>query len=366
MDFGEDLTIGMLSDSESGTDDFVLDGTEIDGEQPYIKKEIDEPKDGSDSVNSSEGDDLLESVAGKEGEGTPDAKTSSPSVDNDKLSAIYSSVATHLHETGVLPSLNTDENDVTTSEALSTAIQAEINNGLEETVRQYKDAMQRGEPEDAYTKYSKQQDQLASINDDMLEAQEGADLRFKINAQDFLNRGFDVEEAKKFAQRSADLGEDANDAKKALERIKDHNKAAYDTSVTDKNSKEEAATKSIKDFINNTDEIIKGIKINPLAKENLVKQMTTAVGRDDKGQPITAYGDALTKEPVKTKAVTEYLFMVTKGFTDFSKINNLISSKTTSKIDDVLRNTGSNFLGGKIAGDNQSTFSIDDEFDLDI
>jgi hypothetical protein len=360
----------MLSDNDSGTEDFVLDEKDLEAGKPApddkekdksLSKDLDL---NSANINTSE-EVTPESVAGKEGKGTPDAKTSSPSVDNDKLSAIYSSVATHLHETGVLPSLNSEETKIKSAEDLQTAIQAEITHGLEETVKQYKEAMQRGEPESAYVKYAKQEQQLASITDDMLDAQEGAQLRYKINAQDFLNRGFDVEEAKKFAQRSADLGEDVNDAKKALERIKEHNKNTYDADVAAKISKEEEAVKSIKDFITNTDEIIKGVKLNPLAKENLVKQMTTAVGRDDKGDPITAYGDALTKDPVKTKAVTEYLFMVTKGFTDFSKINNLIASKTTSRIDDVLRQTGSNFLGGKIAGDDQSSFSIGDEFELD-
>ena len=375
MDFGEDLNIGMLSNDDKSTqEDFLIDeksglGKDLDGTLPPepIKKEIKDDLDLDHPLNikkPSDGDSLQESVAGKEGKGAPDAKTSSPSA--DKLSAIYSSVATHLHETGVLPSLNIDDKAVQSAESLSTAIQAEINNGLDETVKQYKEAMQRGEPEDAYVKYTKQQEQLTGITEEMLDAQEGAELRYKINAQDFLNRGFDVEEAKKFAQRSADIGEDANDAKRALERIKEHNKKEYDTSVATKASKEEAATTSIKDFINNTDEIIKGIKLNALTKENLIKQMTTAVGRDDKGNPITAYGDALTKDPVQTKAVTEYLFLVTKGFTDFSKINNLIASKTTSKIDDVLRQTGSDFLGGKIAGDTQSNFSIDDEFTLDV
>lgn len=365
MDFGEDLNIGMLSDSDNANEDFVLDEKDLEAGEPVLDKKetVDPSVDLNISNNTSDGDSLQESVAGKEGKGTPDAKTSSPSADN--LSAIYSSVATHLHETGVLPSLNTDESNIKSAEDLQVAIQAEITNGLDTTVQQYKEAMQRGEPEDAYVSYTKQQEQLDSISDDMLDANEGAELRYKINAQDFLNRGFEVEEAKKFAQRSADLGEDANDAKSALERIKEHNKKSYDGKLAAKASSEEDAKTNIKDFVNNTDEIIKGVKLNALAKENLVKQMTTAVGRDAKGDPVTAYGDAITKDPVKTKAVTEYLFMVTKGFTDFSKINNLIASKTTSKIDDVLRNTGSSFLGGKISGDDQSSFSIGDDFELD-
>jgi len=363
MDFGEDLNMGMLSDDDNIQEDFLLKGEET------LSKDLDAGQDDknlANNINTSEGDELLESVAGKEGKGTPEAKTSSPTVGND-LSAIYSSVATHLHETGVLPSLNSEETKINNADDLQVAIQAEINNGLEETARQYKEAMQRGEPENAYVKYQRQQEQLSAITEDVLTSADQADLRFKINAQDFLNRGFQVEEAKKFAQRSQDLGEDANDARAALERIKEHNSKSYQDELAAKTQKEESAANSIKEFINNKDEFIKGIKLNTLAKENLIKQMTTAVGRDDEGKPITAYGDALVKDPVKTKAVTEYLFMVTKGFTDFSKINNLIASKTTSKIDDVLRSTGGSFLnGGSPPAGKQSTFSIGEEFELDV
>ena len=214
MDFGEDLTMGMLSeDNDDLQEDFLI------SEEDSLKKDLDikpEDKNLSKNIKPSEGDDFLESVAGKEGEGTPDAKTSSPSAGND-LSAIYSSVATHLHETGVLPSLN-EESKIENADDLQVAIQAEITNGLEETARQYKEAMQRGEPEDAYVKYQRQQEQLTDITEDVLTAADNNDLRFKINAQDFLNRGFNVEEAKKFAQRSQDLGEDANDARGALNR----------------------------------------------------------------------------------------------------------------------------------------------------
>ena len=374
MDFGEDLNLGMLSnDNDDLQEDFLL-GTEEDS----LSKDLDDKlppgasktSEGTNSpdnnINTSERSQSLESVAGKEGEGTPGANTSSPTVGND-LSAIYSSVATHLHETGVLPSLNIDETKIKSADDLQVAIQAEIDNGLETTAKQYKEAMQRGEPEDAYVKFQRQQEQLSGITEDVLTSSDQGDLRFKINAQDFLNRGFSVDEAKKFAQRSADIGEDANDARAALDRIKEHNSKNYQDEVAAKSSQEEKATDSIKEFINNKDEFIKGVKLNTLAKDNLIKQMTTAVGRDDKGNPLTAYGDSLAKDPVKTKAVTEYLFMVTKGFTDFSKINNLITSKATKNIDDVLRSTGGGFLdGGRVKADDQRSFSIGDGFTLDV
>lgn len=361
MDIGDDLSINMLSDSQGGSDDFVLD---VEGGIPPAEEEKKEKKD-----NISDEGKPQESVAEKKGEETPGvSKTSSPTA-TDKIAEIYSSLATHFHEAGVLPSLNLEESKITTKEGLEEAIKAEITNGLEESVKQYKQAMEAGEPQDAYVNYTRQKEQLFKITDDVLTHEDSGELRFKIIAQDFINRGFDKDEAMKFAKRSQDLGEDTTDAAKSLERIKQFNEDEYRAAVTAKDTKEKENIKNIERFIETTDEIIKGIKLTKATKDNLITQMSTATSRDENGNPLSAYGEALIKDPVATKVITEYLFMISKGFKDFSKINTLLESSTTSKIDEVLRNSGGAFLSGGSAAaaeDNQQTFSWGEDLDFDV
>lgn len=361
MDIGDDLTINMLSDDPQGEADFVLDvGTDVPAEEKKEKKET--------SINIS--DEVLpqESVAEKKGdEETPGvSKTSSPS--GTDVSHIYSSLAAHFHEAGVLPSLNLEETKIESKEDLEEAIKAEITNGLDTSVRQYREAMEAGEPQDAYVNYTRQKEQLSQITDDVLNHSDSGELRYKIIAQDFINRGFERDEATKFAKRSQDLGEDVADAAKSLERIKQYNEDEYKTAISVKEQKEKENVENIQRFVENTDEIIKGIKITKATKDSLINQMSTAVGRDDKGNPVTAYGEALLKDPIRTKTVAEYLFLISKGFKDFSKINTLLESSTTAKLDDILKGAGSGFLNGGDASpaDNNQTFSIGDDLDFDI
>lgn len=363
MNQGEDLTLGMLSEDNYENEDFVLDNSDVIEEQEPDIENKDKDKDIISEENKTP-----ESVADKDKETPVEAKPS-PGSDN-KMSQIYSSLAAHLNETGVLPSLNLEENKINSVEDLQNAIKSEIDNSISERQRAYEKAVESGEPVDEYVKHTNQMAFLDKITDESLESTDSAELRFNLIGQDFLNKGFSKEDAIKYAKRSQDLGEDIEDAKSALERIKEFNINSYKKSVEEKQKLEKQNVDKIKDFVNNTDEIIKGIKLTPTTKEELLKQMTTAVGRDEKGNPLTKYGEALTKDPVKTKAITEYMFLLTKGFTDFSKINNIIGSKATKNIDEVLRNTGGDFINsGKVNfnnNDEQSSFLLDDEFNIDI
>lgn len=370
MDQGDSLTLGMLSEDNSLEEDFVLEdankGLTNDLDNPPVDTGIIE-KDKEKDKNISE-EETPESVAEKDKE-TPEKANTSPG-DDSKMSKIYSSLAAHLNEKGVLPSLNIEETEIKSIEDLQNAIKSEIDNSLSERQRAYEKAVEEGEPIDEYLKYTQQTAYLEGITDEKISAVDEADLRFNLIGQDFLNKGFSKEDAIKYAKRSQDLGEDIEDAKSALSRIKEFNTQSYQKSVEAKKNAEKEAVDKIKSFVNNTDEIIKGIKLTKTTKDELLKQMTTATGRDEKGNPLTKYGEALTKDPVKTKAITEYMFLITKGFTDFSKINTLITTKANQGIDNLLRSTGGDFLdSGKVnlnINDDNSSFLIGDEFNLDI
>lgn len=381
MSFGEDLSLGMLEDNVSIGDDFII-SSEMEGLSQDLDEMI-EPQKGTKGEQQIEGlkettsenikevtgeEDIPESVASEEGnkKETPDATTSSPKVD-DNTSKLYSSLAAQLHETGVLPSLE-DSSKITSWEQLQEAVKKEIDNGRSENERAYMEAINRGEPADVYLKYKKADDDLNSISEEQLNDPESSQLRFNILAQDFLNKGFDREEAIKHAQRSVDLGEDIADAKMALGRLIEFNRQQYQNTVEQIKKQQEESVNKVKQFIDSTDEIVKGVKLTPSAKEQLFNQMTKSVGLGKNGKPVTAYGKALNEDTLRVRTITEYLFMATKGFTDFSKLTNVIESKAISNFDNILKSSGSGFLenGRPNLTDDESSFLIGDNLKFDI
>lgn len=301
--------------------------------------------------------------------GTSD-KSDSSSPGGDALPQLYSSLATHLKDTGVLPSLE-DTKGVTSLEQLQEAIAKEVEKNAGELQTKYKEAMEGGVETDIFVSYQKTKNQLDSITDEVLSSQDdrAVNLRFNIIAQDFINKGHTKEEASKLAKRSVDLAEDVEDAKSALQKLKDFNEARLSKAQEEASKRVEREQSEIKKFIDSTDEIFKGIKLSKNIKDKLYDQMVKTVGSTEDNKPLNEYTKAYKEDPVKFQVIQNYLFMLTKGFTDFSKINTAATKTVSREIDDVLKSTGSAFFqGGQFqqGPDKNSTFNIGDGFDIDV
>lgn len=361
MEFGEDLSLNLLGEDDNLIfDDIMVDtsGAPKKEVQPPVGKKIDES-----------GEDIKspESVAGEEGKTKIPGKEGSISSPNDDLSPIYSSLAAHLHDSGVLSNLK-DDKPIKDFNSLKDAIAEEIKNGISETQRAYKEAAERGVAEDDYFAYEKMMSQLNNITETVLQSPENAELRGKIIAQDFLNRGFDKEDAEKYAKRSIDLGEDLEDATKSLGRIKEFTTSEFQKRQEAEKAKEESVNKDIKQFIDKKKEFIDGIDIDENQKEKLYKQITTPVARDKAGTILSKYGKALKDDPIEMRVTTEYLFMITDGFKDFSKLNNTIETAKTKELDTLLKNNSSAFMTdgtGSKRKDDQTNFLMGD-LEIDI
>ena len=352
-------------------DDLSLD---LDDQFLEIKDPPEEDIDDKEKNNSSDSPEKeKESVASEEDKVNTHAEegqSSSPQADDETLSAIYSSLAEHVHDAGVLPSLNLEETPIKNADDLAKAVQREIDNSLDEIHKNYNDAMKAGVSQDDYAVYQQTMQQLDSINDEVLGKEENANLRMEIIARDFINKGFDENTAIKYAKRSIDLNEDIIDAKAALERLKENTKSQYQSRLDEAKKKEEKALDDIKSFIDKTDEVIKGVKISKLAKDKLYSQITTPVTRSADGKPVNAYARDYVKDPVKMRVMSEYLYMITNGYTDFSTINKSVETRVSKSLDNLLKNNGAGFLGGGGVNfdnkDNNSQFSLGDGLELDV
>ena len=160
-----------------------------------------------------------------------------------------------------------------------------------------------------------------------------------------------------------DIGEDVQDATNALKRIKDFTISNFESQKKAIQEEQDNVNKSIKEFIDKKSEFINGIKLDDNDREKLYKQITTPVARDKEGNPLSKYGKALKDDPSATRATVEYLFMITDGFKDFSKLTNTIESSKTKELDDLLRSNSSSFTQGNNNPkftDTTTSFLVDD------
>ena len=67
----------------------------------------------------------------------------------------------------------------------------------------------------------------------------------------------------------------------------------------------------------------------------------------------------MSDNPIKMRVMNEYMFMLTKGYTDFSKLSNMVESKVTNDLDKLLK-TSSSILTQGMETDNESKFGLED------
>lgn len=360
-----DLSIASL------TDDLEISIDDIGGEQGSLTTSLEDNK----NTKTSEENETPESVAGED-----DGKTPGVTEPNDgnsspggNLSQYYSSFANHLVNSGVLPNLNLEKEKIENLEQLQEAVRKQIDSSISDRQKAFEEAIKEGVPRDSYSEYETTKQQLEQITSDMITSQDEKfiSLRRNIIGQDFLNRGFTKEEAIKYAQRSIDLGEDVSDATSALDRLKTHNEEQYQSSKQKAQEEKIEAQENFRKYIDNTDEILSGLKISKNIKDKLYNQIITPTGSDKKGNPVNEYAQAYEKDPVKFQVMQNYLYMLTKGFTDFSKLTNQGQTNASKEFDELLKNTNPAFFqesGIGLNNDNsdESAFTLGDGLSLDV
>ena len=92
-----------------------------------------------------------------------------------------------------------------------------------------------------------------------------------------------------------------------------------------------------KKFVYDSKEIIPGVKINNKIAEAVIKQALEPVEKLPNGTQVNAVYKARNEDPIGFEAKLNYLFYVTKGFSDFSKIATSQKSRATKELDDFVK-----------------------------
>lgn len=172
-----------------------------------------------------------ETVKEEEGEDTDDSAGASPN-DND----FYSSIANACAVDGAFQHLDDSEvKKVKTAEDFFELIEKEVNARFDDKQQRLIKALENGVEATDIRRYENTLSYIDSIQEKDLveESEKGEALRRNIIFQDFLNKGYSQERAKKLTERTIEAGTDIEDAKDALVSNREYFQGEYDKLLKD-------------------------------------------------------------------------------------------------------------------------------------
>lgn len=305
-----------------------------------VNTEQEEPKKEEKSKKGSEEDkgliDLEEGVSEEEEqeeeeeENTED-KPSSESKEKSSSSPL-TPYARLLKEEGILPNMDLEAFDGT-ADGLKQAMVDEIIGAVEyykeslpERVKNLIENYEEGVPLERLLEIDKNEIEIGSISEDKL--REDISLQ-KEMVKTYLKKTTKFSEAKikTMIERYEDSGELEDEAVSATGELKEITSKEREESVKEAQRQQklgqERADKELAELnkkIQGTEEIIPGMKLNTKIKNDLIKSLTTPVGKDQNGNPVNRIVAARMENPLEFEIKLHYLFEITKGFKDFSKL----------------------------------------------
>lgn len=347
VDFFSDVTADEKDDNSSKTtEEKNNETTEIDPNDLFGS---------SESVGGNNNDD--EDKDGNKGSSSDSEENSGSSPNN----TVFSSIAAALKEEGVLPDIaDEDIESVTDAEKLIDAMRKQMESTMTAREKRINDALDSNVEIPVIKQYENLLSQLDNISEDSLtdESDEGVNLRKNIIYQDYLNKGFSEERARKKTEQAFDAATDIEDAKEALESNKEFFKGKYQKIIDDAREATKKAEKANKDFndalqktIMETDEPFDGVKLDKVTKKKVLDTLNKAVYTDENGNVY----NKIQKYQMDNRADYIYklgvIFTLTDGFKDLSGlVKNKIEKEKKKSIRELehVVNSTSTFSDGSV------------------
>jgi len=262
---------------------------------------------------------------------------------NDESSPnLYSSISNVLFEQGILPSLESSDN-IKTVDDFTNALKAEIDVQTKLRVEEHLENLDL--------------DKIAISRKAVIDLDKMDEAYFKDNLEsakdiifrDYLNQGLSEDRAKKMLRKTIDLGEDviiedALESKESLKAFETKQEALelqrFEQNKQAQKLEQEKIDNSIKQFIFESKEVIKGVPNTKAISEKVFKTMTEVIGKNpETGELENKFMQERSKDPIKFDTKMYYLYELTNGFTDLSKIKTTATSSATKNLEKVLRRT---------------------------
>lgn len=308
-----------------------------------------------------------ESVGGstdKGGEGKkPDNADSSPN--------FYSSILSALKDDGVLPELTDEEiedyskNNEFNDEDFKEVIEKVLDQRIDAQTKRIRDALNGGADIEEVKQYEGILATLSNIDDNAIseEGAKGEDLRRRIIAQDYMNKGFSKERIERELKKSFEAGTDIDDAKEALQNNIQFYTERYQGIIkqgqeNDRKFKEQTRKQSEdlkKSIIESNEGIFNDIGIDKKTRQKIYDNISKPVCKDDAGNWYTKIQKYEMEHKTDFLKYVSMFYTMTDGFKNIDKVvSKQVQKKNKSYVKDLqqkLQNTQRNSSGNlKLVG----------------
>jgi hypothetical protein len=345
-----DVTEFTTPQEETTTEVSVEENAE--GEQEVVTKEVTAEKETTEEKKEEE--DLIDIPTGENKETTEtEDTTETPDIEADSSPILP--FASLLQDKGFLPHLDMDEfsKEEDMTEALTNAIRNEIaiaNKGFIDSfppeLIDMARAVANGVPISQLKDSKIKELEYGTITDEKLS--EDTNLQKRVIREFLAEKGFKDSKIDREIARYEDLGDLEIEAKEARAEMTEISKAKQEAakqSYAHRQKQMEEQNKqlltNIQTSIENTEEIIPGLKMNKTVKDNIYNTMTQIVDQDANGTPMNGIMAARAKDPVSFDTAVSYLInLTTKNgvpFSDWSKLSKTAKTNALSDFEKVLQ-----------------------------
>lgn len=344
---------------------FSNQGIESTAEE--TQEDTKESKDNKEQTAEVDFSDLLGNQSESVGsEGVTEGNRETPKSKNDigaPEQNLFFSIAKALRDEGVFPDLSEDTlKDIKDAEGFRKLFDDQVANSLSERQKRIESALNGGADADEVIAYQNDMQILdyldQSATQDRLEKddEEGETLRKQIMYQDYINRGFSDERAKKLVNKSLNDGTDIDDAKEAYQSCKEFYKNridGYKQMVEDRQKSQKEATEkefnNLKKQIVDTESFFDGVKVDKNVRQKAYDLITKPVYKDEGGNYLTGLQKYQKENPLEFMKNVALMYSLTDGFKSIEKLTkskvNAGLKKGFAELESVLNSTRRNSDG---------------------
>ena len=346
---GEQEIENLFTPEEEDTEDNTQETQEEVGPGGSEEPKGSKKNDTAEAVNP---DDLFDEseeqpeVVGSEKKDVKDMEDTTTDKDSGTSpNNFYSSIASALAVDGVFPNLTEDDvKKAGDAESFSQLIDDEVNARFNVQQQRILKALDNGIEPNTIKKYENTLNYIASITEQQLmeEGEQGEELRRNIIYQDFINKGYTPEKAKKHTERSIDSGNDIDDAKDALQSNREYFTHAYNDLLQEAQAKEDAdravrakLSENMRKSLLQDKNILGDIEIDNNLRKKTFENISRPVYKDpETGGYLTAIQKYEMEHRPEFIKYMGLFYTLTNGFKDF---NSFTKGKVKKEVRKGLR-----------------------------
>ena len=308
--------------------------------------------------------------------------TDDDDTDASDKSKFYKSIAKALKDDGVVDvDDETLDNIKDSNDFVNNIINKKINDGIDDVTKRVYDALTAGVQAPVIKQYENTINILKTIENADIEdeGEDGENVRKKLIFQQYINRGFNDEKAKKEVEKSFNAGTDIDDAKDALSDNLEFFQNQYNDLIEQsrKDNENRMAQKRqeldiLKKSVMSDSDEWKDFNVNDTLKQKIYDNITRPAYKGQNGETYTEIQKYERENRIGFLKNVSLCYTLTNGFTDFSGLSKSKVRKEVSKgmreLESALNSTSRTSSGALkfITNTNDDPESSSKGWDIDV